>query len=89
VVPKTRRLEVRADEATVERIQKAAIAVHEPASEFVRKAAVQRAEDVLRQEVVTEMDAEQFDMLMASLDRAGGAPRLAAAAHKPAVFERR
>lgn len=86
---KTRRIELRAEEASLDRIQRAANLVHEQTSEFVRKAALQRAEDILRQELVTAMEPEQFDTLMSSLDVADTAPRLAAAAHKPAVFTRR
>lgn len=86
---KTKRFELRAEEATLDRIQQAANIVHEQTSEFVRKAAIQRAEDVLRQELVTVMEPEQFDTLMSSLDAADAAPRLAAAARKPAAFTRR
>ena len=86
---KTRRIELRAEEATLNRIQQAANVVHEQTSEFVRKAAMQRAEDILRQELITLMEREQFDKLMSSLDAADAAPRLAAAARKAAVFKRR
>ena len=86
---KSKRSEFRADEQTLERIQRAANAVHEPASEFVRKAALARAEEVLRQDLVTLMPVEQFDALMSSLNVADPAPRLAEAARKPAVFKRR
>jgi uncharacterized protein (DUF1778 family) len=89
VAGKTRRIELRAEEATLNRIQQAANVVHEQTSEFVRKAAMQRAEDILRQELVTVMEPEQFDKLISSLDAADAAPRLAAAARKPAVFKRR
>ena len=86
---KTKRIELRAEQATLDRIQRAANLVHEQTSEFVRKAAMQRADDILRQELVTAMEPEQFDKLMSSLDAADDAPRLAAAARKPAVFARR
>lgn len=86
---KTERVEFRMEEESLVRIQRAASAVHEQTSEFVRKAALQRAEDVLRQELVTVMESEQFDALMSSLDVADAASRLAAAARKPAVFKRR
>jgi len=46
---KTKRIELRAEQATLDRIQRAANLVHEQTSEFVRKAAMQRAEDILRQ----------------------------------------
>jgi uncharacterized protein (DUF1778 family) len=86
---KTKRIELRAEQETLDRIQRAASVVHEQTSEFIRKAAMQRAEDVLRQELVTAMEAEQFDKLMSSLDVADAAPRLAAAARKAVVFKRR
>ena len=86
---KAKRFELRAEEATLDRIQRAANVVHEQTSEFVRKAAIQRAEDVLRQELVTVMEPEQFDKLMSSLDVADAAPRLTAAARKPAAFKQR
>ena len=86
---KAKRLEIRAEDATLDRIQRAASVVHEQTSEFVRKAALQRAEDVLRHELVTVMEPEQFDILISSLDAADAAPRLAVAARKPAVFKRR
>jgi uncharacterized protein (DUF1778 family) len=80
VAVKTKRIELRAEQATLDRIQRAANLVHEQTSEFVRKAAMQRAEDILRQELITAMEPEQFDNLMSSLDAADDAPRLAAAA---------
>jgi uncharacterized protein (DUF1778 family) len=89
VAVKAKRFELRAEEATLDRIQRAANVVHEQTSEFVRKAAIQRAEDVLRQELVTVMEPEQFDKLMSALDVADAAPRLAAAARKPVAFKRR
>jgi len=89
VTVKTKRIELRAEQATLDRIHRAANLVHEQTSEFVRKAAMQRAEDILRQELVTAMEPEQFDKLMSSLDVADDAPRLAAAARKAAVFTRR
>lgn len=86
---KAKRIEIRAEQATLVRIQQAASAVHEQTSEFVRKAALQRAEEVLRNELVTMMQPEQFDTLVASLDAADDAPRVLAAARKPAVSTRR
>ena len=86
---KSRRIELRAKDATLERIQHAANLVHEQTSEFVRKAALRRADEVLRHEMVTVMEPEQFDVLMSALDTADDAPRLAAAARKPAAFTRR
>lgn len=86
---KAKRFELRAEETTMDRIQLAANLVHEQTSEFIRKAAIQRAEDILRHELVTVMETAQFDKLMSSLEIADAAPRLAAAARKPAAFKRR
>lgn len=86
---KTKRIEIRAEEAMLDRIQQAANLVHEQTSEFVRKAAMQRAEDILRQNLLTAMEPDHFDKLMSSLEVADAAPRLAAAARKNVVFERR
>lgn len=58
---KTSRIEVRAEEELVELIRRAAHAVHEPTSEFVRKAALHRADIVLRDELLTVMPAVQFE----------------------------
>ena len=85
---KTKRIELRVEQATLDRFQRAAKLVHEQTSEFVQKAAMQRAEDVLRQELVTATEPVQFDKLVSSLDAVDDAPRLAAAARKPAVFTR-
>lgn len=85
----SRRVGFRADAADLELIQRAASVVNEPTSEFVRKAALARAEDVLRRGLVTAMESEQFDALMSALDAADDAPRLAAAARRPEVFTRR
>jgi uncharacterized protein (DUF1778 family) len=57
VAVKTKRIELRGEEATLDRIQHAANIVHEQTSEFVRKAAMQRAENVLPQDLVTVMPA--------------------------------
>ncbi|MGV0794752.1 type II toxin-antitoxin system TacA family antitoxin [Mycolicibacterium sp. XJ1819] len=86
---KTERMEFRAEEENLWRIRRAAVWSHEHVSEFVRKAALQRAENVEQQHLVTFMEPDQFDALMESLDVADAAPRLAAAARKPAVFKRR
>ncbi len=86
---KTERVEFRTDEASLALIQRAAGVVHERTSEFVRNAALVRADDVLRRGLVTVMESEQFDALTSALDVADAAPRLAAAARKPEVFTRR
>lgn len=86
---KSRRIELRAENATLERIQHAATLVHEQTSEFVRKAALLRADEVLRHEMTTAMEPAQFDALMSALDTADDAPRLAAAARRDPAFSRR
>lgn len=87
---KTQRFELRAEEAVMDLIRRAASLVHEQPTEFIRKAALQRAEDTLRHELVTAMEPEQFDTLMAALDTADAAPRLTTAARKrPALIRRR
>ncbi|GAA1097870.1 type II toxin-antitoxin system TacA family antitoxin [Tsukamurella spumae] len=85
---KTRRLEVRVDEETVARINRAASIVAEPASEFVRKAALSRAEEVLQDALTTSMPADQFDELLDGLDRADEAPALAELARRPRAYRR-
>ncbi|KXP07839.1 DUF1778 domain-containing protein [Tsukamurella pseudospumae] len=85
---KTRRLEIRVDEETVARINRAASIVAEPASEFLRKAALSRAEEVLRDALTTSMPADQFDELLSGLDRADEAPALAELARRPRVYRR-
>ncbi|KXP01063.1 DUF1778 domain-containing protein [Tsukamurella pseudospumae] len=85
---KTRRLEVRVDEETVARINRAASIVAEPASEFLRKAALSRAEEVLRDALTTSMPADQFDELLSGLDRADEAPALEELARRPRVYRR-
>ncbi|ALG84187.1 toxin-antitoxin system protein [Gordonia phthalatica] len=85
----TSRIEVRAEDELIALIRRAANAVHEPASEFVRKAALARADIVLREDLITVMSAEQFDDMAASLDTADEAVRLAEESRRPRVFSRR
>lgn len=86
---KTGRIEVRAEAELIALLRRAAQAVHEPTSEFVRKAALARADLVLREDLITVMPAEQFDVLFAALDNPGAPPRLAEEATKPRAFTRR
>jgi uncharacterized protein (DUF1778 family) len=84
--PKDKRIELRVDQGSVDLIARAAELVHEPISEFVRRAASQRAGDVLAHQQITVMSTDQFDALVASLDAADAAPALMAAAEEPRKF---
>ena len=63
------RFEFRVKPEAKQRIEHAAQLVHESASDFVRAAAEQRADEVLREhEVITRVPADFFDELIAALD---------------------
>lgn len=85
---KTRRIEMRADPESEERIARAASARHQSVSTFVLSAAVREADVVLARADVTLMPVEQFDALMDSLDAPDQALRLLAAASGPRRFAR-
>lgn len=64
------RIETRVSRADRERIGAAARARHESVAKFVSRAALKEADDVLGREVdVTRMPADQFEELLAALDR--------------------
>lgn len=86
---KDKRIEVRVDQDAHCQIKRAADVVHEQTSEFMRKAAFERAEQILAQQLTTVMPAEQFDHLLASLDVADHATELAAVAKEPRAYVRR
>lgn len=65
---RTARFEFRVDPDSKTEIEKAAAVTGESASDFARRAAVERAQAVLRQQHVTAVPADYFDMLMAELD---------------------
>jgi uncharacterized protein (DUF1778 family) len=83
MVTKTRRIEMRADQDSEERIAQAAKVLGQSISAFVLGAARREAEAVLARADTTLMAPEQFDQLVASLDTADDAPRLRAAAKGP------
>lgn len=63
------RFEFRIRSETKQRIEHAASLVHESASDFVRVAAEQRADEILREhDVVTIVPADFFDQLLSALD---------------------
>ena len=88
MTPKTRRLEMRVDEATSEIIALAAAMRHETISAFVGRAARAEADRMLARSDTTIMSAEQFDALMGSLEKADGAPQLARVAARARRFQR-
>jgi uncharacterized protein (DUF1778 family) len=77
---KTRRIEMRTDPDSEERIVQAAGLVGQSVSGFVLAAASTAADAVLARADTTLMPAEQFDGLLRSLDEADPAPNLRAAA---------
>jgi uncharacterized protein (DUF1778 family) len=65
----TARLEVRVRPDSKARLERAAELTHVPVSDFVRSAAEERAEQVLREhETQTSVPAAFFDDLLAALD---------------------
>lgn len=86
---KDKRIEIRVDAESVDHIVRAAELVREPVSVFIRRAADERAGQVLAREQITVMAADQFDVLMASLDVADEASALAAVASEPRRFASR
>jgi uncharacterized protein (DUF1778 family) len=80
---KTRRIEMRADRDSEERIAQAASVLGQSISAFVLGAASREADAVLARADTTLMAPEQFDQLVGSLDAADEAPRLRAAVRAP------
>lgn len=64
----TQRLEFRVRPDTRDRIERAAELTHVPVSEFVRAAAEERADEVLRAQHETVVPESFFDDLIAALD---------------------
>lgn len=65
---RTARFEFRVDPDSKNDIEKAAAVSGESASDFARRAAVERAQAVLAQQRVTVVPSDFFDDLMAELD---------------------
>ncbi|MQY24620.1 type II toxin-antitoxin system TacA family antitoxin [Nocardia aurantia] len=86
---KTGRFEIRLAEEGRNQIEAAAGVVGETLTDFVRKAAMQRADQVLALSSRTMMPAEQFDEMIRSLDIADEAPALAEAVARGRRFVRR
>ncbi|MFF0531275.1 DUF1778 domain-containing protein [Nocardia amikacinitolerans] len=86
---KTERFEMRLAQDRLRQIQEAAGAIGESPTEFVRNAAIERADRILALSSRTLMPAEQFDAMMSALDVADDAPALTKAAAKPRAFVRK
>lgn len=80
---------MRTDPDSEARITQAAEAVHQSVSAFVLGAAMSEADRVLARTRHVVMPEDQFDELMASLDRPSAAPNLERAASHPRRFSRR
>ncbi|MBF6397449.1 DUF1778 domain-containing protein [Nocardia cyriacigeorgica] len=86
---KTERFEIRLATEGRSQIEEAAQAVGETVTEFVRNAAIQRADRILALSSRTLMPAEQFDAMLESLDVADEAPELAQLASRPRRYVRK
>lgn len=86
---KTERFEIRLAEERRNQIKKAAGAVGESETDFVRNAAIERADRILALSSRTLMPAEQFDAMIKSLDTPDEAPALTAAVAQPRRFVRK
>ena len=88
VATRTRRIEMRADPASEERISRAAQVRDLSVSAFILAAATREADRVLGRADQTLIPAAQFDALVAALDQGDPAPRLERAARSPRVYRR-
>jgi uncharacterized protein (DUF1778 family) len=86
---RNKRIEMRADPESDALITAAAAACHVSVSAFVLEAATEEAGRVLGRADLTLMPADQFDALIAALDKPDEAPRLAEAARSPRRYTRR
>jgi uncharacterized protein (DUF1778 family) len=86
--PKTDRFEVRVTSQNREQIRSAAETVSESTSDFIRNAALERADKILALSSRTLMPADQFDALIQSLDTPDDAPDLTQLAAEPRRFSR-
>ncbi|MFN8226100.1 MAG: DUF1778 domain-containing protein [Mycobacterium sp.] len=85
---KTDRVEVRVARQTHEQISAAAEVVNESTSEFMRNAALDRADKILALSSRTLMPADQFDSMIKALDVPDHAPNLEKLAAQPRLFSR-
>jgi uncharacterized protein (DUF1778 family) len=85
---KTDRMEARVSPEERQRIERAAAAQGVSVSAFMVNAAVDRADEVMAEATTTTVPADYFDSLLAALDLAEPAPRLARAAKDSARSKR-
>lgn len=85
---KTRRLEIRTDDATEELINEAAELLQVSKTTFVEDAVRTAARRVIARSDSTLMDADVFDSMMSTLERADEAPGLADLARLPRLIGR-
>ncbi|MFV2017812.1 DUF1778 domain-containing protein [Micromonospora sp. LOL_023] len=86
---KTERIEMRTDPDTSALITEAAKSRHVSVTSFVLEAARHEANRVLARSDSTMMPAEQFDEMMAALDKPDAPTRLAELAKRPRRFTQR
>lgn len=87
---KTRRIEARLDPTADDLIDQAAALTGESKSQFVVRAAEERAARLVGRAEVTLIPEDAFDALLAALDQTGPAlAKLAAAAARPRPYSRR
>ncbi len=77
---RTQRVEARIAPRDRARIEKAAALEGQSISAFMVKAAAERADQVITARTTTVVPADYFDRMVAAIDRADRAPRLARAA---------
>lgn len=78
------RLSIRANERQKATLARAAQARHMNVSQFVLQVSLQVAEEIVREEAVLRISAEEYEWLARTMDEARPAPRLAQAlATKP------
>jgi uncharacterized protein (DUF1778 family) len=65
---RTQRVEARIEAEALERIRRAAVAMHTSVSGFLVAAAAEKADAVLAREYRTVVPADYFDVLLAALD---------------------
>lgn len=87
-VLKTRRLELRTDEATEHLVAEAAALLHVSKTAFVEEAVRKAARRVIARSDVTLMDPDVFDAMMSSLNHPDESAELAGLAKLPKLIER-
>lgn len=79
---KTDRVEARLSRDERRQIHRAAEIAGQSLSSFIVAAAVEKAQQVITESLVTTVAADYFDKLVSAIDDVGAAPRLARAAKR-------